>query len=213
MRHEHGDPRKPDQPLHEPVQRAVVEVVARLIEQHGAGRVSQCAAEPQAVALADGEAGQRLFGVEMRVDGVQRCLQSPLGIPRAKPLGVGERGCVALARVLCARGEARCGDAERGQRVARRPQSLCTHRRDRRPGRRVHLLLDEGATLGRPPHVAAVGHEPAREQPQQRALSRAVVADHREALPGGDGERDAVEHRAVAESLAQVARTEIRPRA
>ena len=191
VRHEHSDPPKLDQPLHKPVQRAVVEVVARLIEQHGAGRVSQCAAEPQAVALADREAGKRLFGVELRIEGVQRRLQSPLGVPRAQPLGVGERGCVALAGALCARGEARRSDAERGQRVARRSQRLCTHRSDRRPGWRVHLLLDEGATLGRPPHVAAVGHEPAREQPQQRALSGAVVADHSEALPGGDGERDA----------------------
>ena len=38
----------------------------------------------------------------------------------------------------------------------------------------------------------------------------AVVADHPEALPGGDSERDAVEHGAVAESLAQIARTKMR---
>ena len=110
MRHEHSDPRKLDQPLHEPVQRAVVEVVARLIEQHGAGRVSQCAAEPKAVALADREAGKRLFGVEMRIEGVERRLESPLGVPRGEPLGVGERGCVALGGALCARCEAGRGD-------------------------------------------------------------------------------------------------------
>ena len=170
VRHEHNDPRKLHQPPHKPVQRAVVEVVARLIQQQAAGRVSQCAGEPQAVALADREAGKRLSGVEVRIESVQRRLESPLGVPRAKPLGVRERGCVALAGALCARGEARGSDAERGQRVARRSQRLCPHRSDRRPGRRVHLLLDEGATLGRPAHVAAVGHEPACEQPQQRPL-------------------------------------------
>ena len=87
------------------------------------------------------------------------------------------------------------------------------HGGHRRPGQRVHLLLDQGATLGRAPHLAAVWHERAREQPQQRALSGAVVADHSESLPGRDGERDAVEHGAVAESLAQIARTEMGPRA
>ncbi len=187
-------------------------MVARLIEQHGAGRVSQCAAEPQAVALADRQAGERPFGVEMRIERVQRCLESPLGVPRVKPLGVVERGCVALGGAVCARGEVRCSVLERGQRVARRSQSRCTDPSDRRPGRRVHLLLDQGTTPGRAAHVAAVGREPAREQPQQRALSSTVVADHSQALPGGDGERDAVEHGAVAESLAQIARTEMRPR-
>ena len=149
----------------------------------------------------------------MRIECVERRLESPLGVPCGNPLGVGERCGVALGGVLRASCEARRSVLERGQRVARRSQSLCAHRGDRRPGWRVHLLLDEGAAFGRAPHVAAIGHERAREQSQQRALSGAVVADHSEALPGGDGERDAVEHGAVAESLAQILRPEMRPRA
>jgi len=213
VRHEHCDPSKPEEPLHEPVQRAVVEAVARLVEQHGAGRVGQCAAEPQAVALPDRQAGKRPFGAEVRIECVERCLEPPLGVPRGEPLGAGERCRVALGGAICARGETGRGGLERGQRVARRSQSLCTHRSDRRPVRRVHLLLGEGARLGRAPHVAAVGHEPAREQPQQGALPGAVVADHSKALPGPDRERDAVEHGALAESLAQITHAEMQPRA
>ena len=102
---------------------------------------------------------------------------------------------------------------ERGERRTRRLQGLGTHRRDRRPSRCVHLLLDEETALARAHHLTAVGRERAREQPQQRALSGAVVADHGQALPGADGKRDAVEHGAVAESLAQLAGPEMQPRA
>ena len=211
MRHEHGDPSELGQPLDKPLQRAVVEVVARLIEQHGAGRVSQRASEPQAVALPDREAGERSFGVKLCIEGGDRCLESPLGVPRGEALREGQRRVVALLGGPRACGDARRSLLELGQHLARRSQRLGTHRRDRRPSRHAHLLLDQETALARARHLTSVGHKPAPEQPQQCALACAVVADHGQALPGGDGERDAVEHDAVAESFAQLARPEMQP--
>ena len=72
-------------------------------------------------------------GRKLRVEGLERQLESPLGIPRRQPLGAGERGCVLLGRAVCARGEAIRGVVECGQRVARRAQSLRAHQSDGRP--------------------------------------------------------------------------------
>ena len=148
---------------------------------------SASAAEPQAVALADREAGNRPFGDGMRIE-ERPALRRVAARRPTRAAARRERALLGSATggVICAPGMARRRVPERGQRVTRRSQRLRTQRSDRRPVWRVQLLPDQGANVGRAPHLAGVGDKPAREQPQQRALSSAVLANHSDALSSRD---------------------------
>jgi hypothetical protein len=183
-------------------------VVARLVEQDGALGVVQRAGEPQPVALAGREVAQRGRLREGGVEQVEPVEQPPARVPRLQLLGRGERGGVALAGVGQLLRERVGGALQLVEGGARAAQRVVDQRRDGRLRRRGQLLLDQRAA-GRAGDGAGVGRQRAGEQPQQRALAGAVVADDREPLAGADGERDAVDDAALAEALLQLARDEV----
>jgi hypothetical protein len=71
-----------------------------------------------------------------------------------------------------------------------------------RPGERQLLVGEPG--VGRADHRPGVRRLDAGQQPQQRRLAGAVLADQADPPAGSGGERDAVEHGAVAVDLDEV---------
>jgi hypothetical protein len=141
VRHEDRDPLVSQQPFGEAVERGVVEVAARLVEQDRARRFRERAREPEPVAPADRQLPQRRGGSVGGAELLQRRVQAAIGAPRIQALGAGERARVPVigARVLA---QSVRGGLELGRRPARRGDGLRPQVGDHRRRGRSELLLD-----------------------------------------------------------------------
>src|SRR6185437_13603513 len=178
----------PQQQLLEPLDRADVEVIGRLIEQEEVGLAGESKGQGRALALAARARRRRHFAVEL--EAMQELRQAGLEAP-ALAL-VAEQGGAGAARHpgLGARQQAF------PQRARRRELRLLFHGHD----------LQAIAELP----LAVVQRAPSRDDAQQRGLARAVAANEPDALPGLQRESCAVEQRPVAERKMSVTKRDER---
>ena len=206
--HDDGDAGVVEEQSGEAIERCVVEMVARLVEQQGPGRVGQRAAESEPVPLADRQLAQGPVEFEVGVERRQRAVEPALGAPGVHPFDACKRGGVAVVGSRGAGGQRRRCGLELGRRPARRGDRIGAEVGDGRPARGDELLLDKPAVGGVDDH-SGVGLDGSGQQPQQCALPAAVLTDDGEALAGRNGKGNPVENGSVAEPFAEFARCEV----
>ena len=186
----------------EPGHRLGVEVVRGLVEQQQVGRLQQQPAERHAAALAARErADLGLAGRHaQRVHGRrQRALEVPAVDRVDALLHLAHLGQRALHLVGVERlAEPRRDRVEAVEQVARAAHAVLDVLVDRARLVELGLLLEHAdGRARREQHVAADVRVDARHDAQQRALARAVRAEHADLRAVQERQRDAVEHGAV----------------
>ena len=209
----HDDSRQPGQERLQVVDRLLVEVVGRLVEDHAVGSAHDQRRERQPAALAAGELVDAPVAPD--VTEAETCagqLGSPVGVPGVVVLGPVEGSGVVV------RGAAVIGVVQpRGHRlqasyaVVERRQREVEHVADGGIDREVRVLAEEPDVLGQR-HRPGVGGLLAGDEAQQRRLPDAVLADQAHRLSGMSEKIDTVEHDAVAVRLADVGGTQRRER-
>ena len=190
-----------EEPL-EPGHRLGVEVVRRLVEQQQVGRLQQQPAERDATALAARERAdlglarrhaQRVHGRR------QRALEVPAVDRVDALLHLAHLGQRALHLVGVERlGQPRRDRVEAVEQVARGAHAVLDVLVDRARLVELRLLVEHAdGRARRQQHVAADVRVDARHDAQQRALARAVRAEHADLRAVQERQRDAVEHGAI----------------
>lgn len=190
------------QPVGEKGQTTVVEVVGRLVEEQEVGRRAEQAGEPDPVALAHRQRGERTVAVGARLQGIERDVDAAVGVPGVEPGGVIERLGVRLVGVRGAVGQRGRGGVEAGQRPVCRGEGLADERADRLAVPAGHRLAGEpeGADAV---DVTLVRRQHAGKHVEQRGLAAAVLAHERQARPRGHGQVEVAEEAAAAEGDAE----------
>ncbi len=188
------DARHLDQRAFEQVEGLVVEVVGGLVEQQARRPAHQGRREGEPGALAAGERGDRSAAVEVGdAEGGGGDLGAAVGVPRVVRDGPGQRPVVlgGGVGVVAARGHP-LGEALQGRNgLVQRAQRVVEEAPDAAPGT-VGLLRQVDDVVGHL-HRPGVGNVPPGEQPEQRGLAGAVLADQADAGAGCGDEVDAVE--------------------
>ena len=195
VRRQHHDPGQLGEVAFQERHRGVVEVVGRLVEQQRLRLPDQQRRQAEPRPLPAGQRAEppvRFDAAE--AEPVTDELRAPVGVPEVVGLGPFQDAAVLVQhrRVVRPVGHRRGqlvepggGDAALGQRVVE----------DVAEGR-VHAerqLLQQEPDVRAAQHLAGAGFFEPGEQPQQRGLAGAVLADQAEPLPGRRGQRDAVE--------------------
>ena len=191
----------------EPLQRAQVEVVRRLVEQQQVGLRREHARERRAGQLHARERSERPVGVfDLEAQAAQDFLEArPPGVA-ADRFELGLRVCVRAQDVVgvLARGHAALEVAQAILGGVHVGQALADVGAERvRAGDRRSLVVQGDAVALRFADVARVGVDLADDRAQQRRLARAVAADQRQSLARWQPEGDAVVDDVGAEALAQ----------
>jgi hypothetical protein len=173
----------------------VVEVVRRLVEHQQVGAFADPRGQAHAVALADRQGGALPARVARGAEPGQRLVGSAVRVPGGQVLVArdGGREPAGVARLVVER-----GDRARqlvGRRARGRERAL-EDVADRGAARSLELLLDDRQRAV-PAHLAALRHQLAGEDSQQRRLARAVLPHQPQPCPGGHDEVEVVEHHAT----------------
>ena len=194
VRYEDQGAREFEQPLLEPIERGEVEVVRRLVEQQEVGTLKQGAGERGARFLAAREVARGFCEIRLgEADSGQGGANGGLDLVAATGRESVQEVVVAVEVLLCgARGEASLKFPQLALGLLERRERRL-HGLEQRPGalqpRRLRQVTD-----ARPADEA---NGPGRrrlvpgQEPKERRLSHAVVADQRDAISGSDlrGER------------------------
>ncbi len=184
----------------------VIEVVGRLVEEQRGGTADQQGGQGQAAALAAGDLTEAPAAREPgEIEASQDQPGPAVSVPRAvilrtfQPLSVlGQQACGGGRSAGTGTGQRPGEPVELGQVLPGLAQRVVQHVADRRDRVERHLLRQE-AGVPRADHGAAVWFVRARQQAEQRGLPHAVLADQADALAGGTGQADAVQHPARAQ--------------
>ena len=187
--------------------RVIVQMVRGLIEKQHVGGAQQQPGQRQPGALAAGDLAREAIGRQVvQAEACKHRSDPCVDIPSLEPLGVVQCLGVAGGRIVVVRigSHLRCVTVHRRQDVARRCdrglQRLCNGiaRGERR------VLVEQPNARSQPRsgidrHRTRIGRQQPGDDPQQRRLARAVLADDAHPFVGGDHERDIGEYPAVGE--------------
>ena len=192
----------------QPLQRADVEVVRRLVEQQQVGVAGERARERGARQLAARERGERAIEVTVaEAEAMQRRVDALAPAVAARVLEARLRARVGVERggVGGAAGHRRLELREplldREQLLGAREHVVA--QRERALARRALVVQRDARALAEG-ELAAVDRGLSGEHPQQRRLARAVAPGQRQSLPALEPERDAAQERLPHHVLGEV---------